>query len=190
LAAGVPMLIADTEAGVEVARARMAAAAAWGRPMAEVEWERFPNIDAMPGYDAWGFRVAFPLPLGSAGARNRAAAREREAAAAASRLAASRETSAQAEAALARATGAEIRLETIASSLAALPQIEESLSAQFRLGVLSYVEFVFGTVRHDELRMMAVDVYADLLSARLHLNYLLDDPTVFPTAEISTEEDS
>jgi hypothetical protein len=38
--------------------------------------------------------------------------------------------------------------------------------------------------------MMAVDVYADLLSARLHLNYLLDDPSVFPTAEISTEEDS
>ena len=190
LVAGVPMQVVNTEAEIEEARARMAAAAAWGRPMIEAEWEHFPDVGPAPGYDAWGFRIAVPLPLGSTGARHKAAARERQAVAAASREAAVRETLRQAEAALALARGAESRLVTIAPALKTLPRLEESLSAQFRLGVLTYLEYVYGTVRHDELLLTVIDAYADLLSARLRLSYLLDDPSVFPTAVSATGGDS
>ncbi len=190
LAAGVPMQRADTEAGIEEARARMAAATAWGRPMIEAEWEHFPDLGPIPGYDAWGFRIAVPLPLGSVGARHRAAAKERTAAAMASRQAAGRETLRRAETALAVAEGAESRLATVALAVKSLPRIEESLFAQFRLGVLTYLEYVYGTVRHDELLLTAIDAHVDLLSARLQLSYLLDDPSIFPTAAYSTEEES
>ena len=190
LAAGGPLQSANTRAAIEEARARMAAAAAWGRPMIEAEWERFPDIGPIPGYDAWGFRIAVPLPLGSVGARRRAAARELEAAAAASRQTALRESLTVAGTALAAAYGAESRLTTIAPALKTLPRIEESLFTQFRLGVLTYLEYVYGTVRHDELLLSVIDAHADLLSARLQLSYLLDDPSVFPTATYSTGEGS
>ncbi|MDH3812978.1 MAG: hypothetical protein OEV48_00695, partial [Acidobacteriota bacterium] len=92
--------------------------------------------------------------------------------------------------ALAAAYGAESRLTTIAPALKTLPRIEESLFTQFRLGVLTYLEYVYGTVRHDELLLSVIDAHADLLSARLQLSYLLDDPSVFPTATYSTGEGS
>ena len=190
LAAGVLMQIASSEADLEEARARMASAAAWGRPVIEAEWEHFPDIGPIEGFDAWGFRIGVPLPLGSVGARQKAAAREREAAAAAARNVAVRESVRRAETALALAEGAERRLETIAPTLKSLPRIEESLIAQFRLGVLTYLEYVYGMIRHDDLLLTAVDAHADLLSARLQLSYLLDDPSVFPTAASGTGEDS
>jgi outer membrane protein TolC len=190
LDAGVPMRDAGTQLEIEEARARMASAAAWGRPMIEAEWEHFPDLGPVPGYDAWGFRIAVPLPLGSAGARQRAAARERIAAAEASREAVARRSQVRARAALARANGAESRLVAVASTAKDLPRIEESLSAQFRLGVLSYLEYVYGMVRHDELLLTAIDARSVLLQARIELGYLLDDPTVFPTAAERTGEDS
>jgi outer membrane protein TolC len=189
LAAGIPMQRANTEADIEEARARMAAAAAWGRPMIEAEWEHFPDLGPVDGYDAWGFRIAVPLPFGSVGARQRAAARERQAAATSARELAVRESLRRAEAALAVAQGAESRLTSIASAKKTLHRIEESLAAQFRLGVLTYLEYVYATVRHDDLLLTAIEAHADLLSARLRLSYLLNDPSVFPTAAFVTEED-
>ena len=190
LIGGVPMQIANTEADIEEARARMSAATAWGRPMIEAEWERFPDLGSVPGYNAWGFRIAVPLPFGSVGARQRSAARERQAAAASARQLAVRESLRQAETALAVAQGAESRLTSIGSALKTLHRIEESLSAQFRLGVLTYLEYVYSTMRHDDMLLTAIEARADLLSARLQLSYLLNDPSVFPTAAFSTEEDS
>ena len=190
LAFGVPMQDANTEADIENARARMAAAAAWGRPLIEAEWEHFPDIGPVQGYDAWGFRIAVPLPLGSAGARQRAAAKEREAFAAASRQSAARGSLSRARAALAVAEGAEARLITVDSAVRELPRIEESLFAQFRLGALTYLEYVYGMVRHDDLLLTAIDAHADLLIARLQLSYQLNDPSIFPTATFSTGEDS
>jgi outer membrane protein TolC len=190
LDAGVPMRNAISEVEIEEARARMASAAAWGRPMIEAEWEHFPDLGPIPGYDAWGFRIAVPLPVGSAGARQRAAARERIAMAEASRKTMARRSLVRARAALAAASGAESRLIAVASAAKVLPRIEESLAAQARLGVLSYLEYVYGMVRHDELLLTAVDARSVLLQARIELGYLLDDPTVFPTAIERTGEDS
>ena len=190
LASGVPMQYATTEAEIEDARARMAAASAWGRPVIEAEWEHFPDIGPVPGYDAWGFRFAVPLPFGSTGARQRAAARERQALAVSMRDVVARESLSRARAALAAAEGAELRLITISSTLKELPRIEASLSAQFRLGALSYLEYVYGMVRHDDLLLTAIDAHVDLLRARLQLSYLLDDSSVFPTATFSTGGDS
>jgi outer membrane protein TolC len=190
LAAGVPMQNAETEAQLEEARARMMAAAAWGRPIIEAEWEHFPDVGPVPGYDAWGFRFAVPLPVGSVGARHRAAARERAAAAAANRQTAARETRRRADTALAVAEGAQSRLTTAASAVRSLPRIEEALFAQFRLGALTYLEYVYGTVRHDELLLTVIEARIDLLSARLQLSFLLDDPSIFPIAAHPTEEES
>ena len=190
LASGVPMQNANTEAGIQDARARMASVSAWGRPVIEAEWEHFPDVGPVPGYDAWGFRFAVPLPLGSTGARQRAAARERQALAASTRDQAAREALSRARTALAEAGGAEQRLIAISSTLKELPRIEKSLSAQFRLGALSYLEYVYGMVRHDDLLLTAIDARADLLRARLHLSYLLGDSSVFPTATLSTGEAS
>ena len=188
LASGVPMQYANTEADIENARARMAEASAWGRPVIEAEWEHFPDIGPVQGYDAWGFRFAVPLPLGSTGARQRAAARERQALAVSMRDVAARESLSRARAALAAAEGAELRLTTISSTLKELPRIEKSLSAQFRLGALTYLEYMYGMERHDDLLLTAIEAHADLLRARLQLSYLLDDSSVFPTATFLTEE--
>jgi outer membrane protein TolC len=190
VAVGVPMQRARSEAELEEARARMAAATAWGRPMIEVEWERFPTLDGLDGYDAWGFRLAVPLPIGSAGARQREAARERQALAAAARDAALAETVRGARSALTVATGAASRLRSIAPALDGLGRIEESLFAQYRLGALSYLEYVYGVFRHDELLLGAIDARTELLLARLDLGYLLDDPSLFPMAALSMEEGS
>lgn len=190
VAAGAPMQRVRFEAELEEARARMAAATAWGRPMIEAEWERFPSLEGIDGYDAWGFRLAVPLPLGSAGARQREAARERQALAAAARDAALAETVRRARARLAAATGAASRLHTITPSLDGLGRIEESLFAQYRLDALSYLEYVFGVFRHDEVLLDAIDARAELLLARLDLGYLLDDPSLFPMAVLSMEEGS
>jgi len=151
LALGVPMQDANTEADIEKSRARMAAAAAWGRPLIEAEWEHF---------------------------------------AMASRQSAARGSLSSARAALAVAEGAEARLITVASAVRDLPRIEESLFAQFRLGALTYLEYVYGMVRHDDLLLTAINAHADLLLARLQLSYQLNDPSVFPTATFSTGEDS
>lgn len=190
VAVGVPMQRVRFEAELEEARARMAAATAWGRPMIEAEWERFPSLDGLDGYDAWGFRLAVPLPLGSAGARQREAARERQALAAAARDAALAETVRGARSALTAATGAASRLRSIAPALDGIGRIEESLFAQYRLGALSYLEYVYGVFRHDEVLLGAIDARTELLLARLDLGYLLDDPSLFPMAALSMEEGS
>jgi outer membrane protein TolC len=190
VAAGVPMQSVRSEAELEDARARMAAATAWGRPMIEAEWERFPSLEGLDGYDAWGFRLAVPLPLGSAGARQREAARERQALAAAARDAALVGTMREARSAVSTATGAESRLRSIVPALEGLERIEESLFAQYRLGALSYLEYVYGVFRNDEVLLEAIEARTELLQARLELGYLLDDPSLFPIAALSMEEGS
>jgi hypothetical protein len=96
----------------------------------------------------------------------------------------------EARSALTVATGAASRLRSIAPALDGLGRIEESLFAQYRLGALSYLEYVYGVFRHDELLLGAIDARTELLLARLDLGYLLDDPSLFPMAALSMEEGS
>ncbi len=190
LKAGVPMRAIQTDADLAEARARMAAATAWGRPEIEAEWERFPDLDGLDGYDAWGFRIAVPLPFGSSGARQREAARERQALASAAREAAALDTVREAGESMAAAVGAERALRSLEPVLVGLDAIERSLEAQYRLGALSYLEYVYGIARHDEVLLEAIGSRAELASARLKLGYLLGDDSLFPMAAVTTEDDS
>jgi outer membrane protein TolC len=190
LAAGTPIKIANAQAGIEQARAQMASATAWGRPLIEAEWEHFPALQGVESYDAWGFRLSVPLPLGSVGKRQRAAARERSASAEAVREAALEDALRSARAALALAEAAEARLRTLEPVMADLDRIEKALSAQYRLGAITYLEYVYGTTRHDDLLLAAIDARLALALARLELGHLLDDPDVFPMVAIPTEETS
>ncbi len=190
LAAGTPMEIASARAGIEQARAQMASATAWGRPLIEAEWEHFPALDRGESFDAWGLRLNVPLPFGSVGQRQRAAARERSASAQAARDAALGESLRAARAALASAEAAEARLRSLETVMGDLDRVEKALSAQYRLGAITYLEFVYGTTRHDDLLLAAIDARLALAQARLDLGHLLGDPDVFPMAVPPTKEKS
>jgi outer membrane protein TolC len=171
---------AEGDAGLERSAAELMSATAWGRAEIEAEWERVPALEGLPAYDAWGFRIAVPLPLGAAGRRQREEARALVDRADAALEAAVLETRRRAEAALAAADGAASRLRVLEPALAEIPQIDHSLSEQFRLGAISYLGYIDGLSRFDRIVEEAIDARLTLLLARLELALLLGDPTIFP----------
>jgi multidrug efflux system outer membrane protein len=190
LVSGAPMQVADAAAELEATRSEVAAATAWGRPLIEAEWEHFPEVEGLESFDAWGFRLSVPLPIGSVGKRQRAAARERAATATAVRDAALQESLRAARELLAEAEGASQQLQTLRPLIGDLDRIERSLSAQYRLGAITYLEYVYGTTRHDDVLLTTIDARRRLVAARLQLALLLDDPDLFPIVEPSPEEAS
>jgi outer membrane protein TolC len=184
------MQLADAAAELETTRSEVAAATAWGRPLIEAEWEHFPEVEGLESFDAWGFRLSVPLPIGSVGKRQRAAARERAATATAVRDAALQESLRAARELLAEAEGASQQLQTLRPLIGDLDRIERSLSAQYRLGAITYLEYVYGTTRHDDVLLTTIDARRRLVAARLQLALLLDDSDLFPIVEPSPEEAS
>lgn len=175
-------LAAELRADSEMisARGRLEARDAGGWPELELEWERIPTIAGVSGFDAWGLRIAVPLPF-DRGVRERRAAGEAAASAAERRLAARRaELAARTAAALARARGAEERLVALRPALGTLAEAAHSLAEQFRLGTLSYLVYIDGMSRLDDIRLEAVDARLELMSARLELATLLGDGAAFP----------
>ena len=61
-----------------------------------------------------------------------------------------------------------------------LPRTERSLNEQFRLGAISYLVFIDGLARLDDLRLQRIKAYETLLHARLELAMVLGDPSLFP----------
>jgi len=179
--------------GVAAAEGRAASASAWetvarktawGLPEAEVEWERVPTIDGSPSFDAFGVRLAVPLPFGSRG-RERIAEAELAASAARSEARQARLDAAATVRSLGRAAGtAASTLDDLSPSLEAMPRTERSLTEQFRLGAVSYLVLIDGLTRLDEVRSRAIDAREDLLSARLALAVTLADDRYFPIPEI------
>jgi outer membrane protein TolC len=168
----------------------LVSATAWGRAEIEAEWERIPAIDGLPGFDAWGFRLTVPLPLGAAGHRQRELARARADAADASLDVTRREIRRSAEQALAVATSASDRLRALEPTLDGLPVAVHSLAEQFRLGAISYLAYIDGLSRFDRIVEETIDARKTLLRARLDLAVLLGDPSIFPlTAPMTDEED-
>ena len=167
----------DLRAEVGLARTRFAAKTAWGRPEFEVEWERFPSLYGVDGFDAFGARLAVPLPIGRAGRQlNEALARVAASEGRLQRMSVEREV----RSALATARGAERRIETLTQALSRLADIEYSLGEQFKLGALSYLAYIDGLSRLDDVRTQAITALHDVLSARLALAVLLDDPGCMP----------
>jgi outer membrane protein TolC len=151
-----------------------------GRPSFFLEWEHVPELDGIPSFDAFGFLVSVPLPIGKQGGQ-RAAAFQAEAKAAASELERGKRYLVQrVRAAIAAARTSSERLRETESVRERLPRTERSLNEQFRLGAISYLVFIDGLARLDDLRLRRIRAYETLLSARLELAMVLGDPSLFP----------
>jgi len=176
---------ATAQARVMASRAGLLSEAAWGRPEAEAEWERFPALDGIPGYDAAGVRVSWPLPLGRAGRERAAAARATAAAATASAAVTLRELERRARTASAAADNAARVLAEAEPVMASLGSAERSLAEQFRLGAVSYLVYIDGLSRLDDVRTQVIGARLDLLTARVDLARVLGSGSAFPLPEVS-----
>ena len=152
----------------------------FGRPSAELEWERIPHVAGVPGFDAWGFLVNVPLPFGSAGNASRRAALARVRADESTYEIARREALARARAHVVVARNAEATLARLEPVLSTLGRTEHALGERFRLGAINYLVFIDGLGRLDTVRLQRAETLHALLSARLALALLGPDGDVFP----------
>ncbi len=157
-------------------RQRMAA----GQPTVDVEWERIPDVAGLQGYDALGVQLSVPLPLFGATRSRRAQADADRVAAAFEADLERRQLDQRFRAADSRRQAAELALSELDSLSAELPRTETSLAEQFRLGAISYLVFLDGFRRVDELRFGRIDVQLSLMQARLEEALLLGDASYFP----------
>jgi hypothetical protein len=151
-----------------------------GRPSFFVEWEHVPDLDGIPSFDALGFLVSVPLPLGKQGGQQAAAVQAQAKAAASELERGKRHLVQRVRSAMAAARTASERLRQTESVRERLPRTERSLNEQFRLGAISYLVFIDGLARLDDLRIQRIQAYETLLSARLELAMVLGDPSLFP----------
>lgn len=174
-------------AQLEVERQR---GAAWGLPEIEVEWERIPDLGPVEGFDSFGFRLAIPLPVGRQGRQQIVASEENARAAQAEIDLMLQRLTARFKAAVETAKGAEAALEALAPSVAEAAAIEHSLSEQFRLGAISYLVYIDGFSRLDEVIRGAIEARHALLMARLEMAEISGFDGFFPLPELESEGES
>jgi hypothetical protein len=194
-------LVTAVEGSAQVLAARERAAAearwgdlidrtAWGRPRFALELEHAPSVGGAPAFTGWGFLLSVPLPFGSAGSEQqieaRARARTLEAEARRLQLDLQRQLT-EAHAVESAATSV---LTELSAALDRAASIEFSLAEQFRLGAVSYLVYIDGLTRLDEVRLQAVASRLRLLSARLRGASVLDAPTIFPLPVTARQETS
>ena len=190
LSEGPLLRLATGDAELERSAAKLISATAWGRAELEAEWERIPTIDGFPGFDAWGFRLTVPLPIGAAGHRQREEARARADAADAALDVAKLEVLRSAREARAAVRGSTDRLRALEPAVDDLPVLVHSLAEQFRLGAISYLAYIDGLSRFDRIVEDTIDARRTLLQARLDLAVLFGDSTIFPLPDpVAHEED-
>jgi outer membrane protein TolC len=78
------------------------------------------------------------------------------------------------------ADASEKRLKELGGVLEGEGQAEHALAEQFRLGAASYLVYIDGLNRLDDLRLDVVKARLELLHARLELAALLADGQSFP----------
>ncbi len=163
---------------------------AWGWTEAEAEIQRIPATFGVPSFDTFGFRIAVPLPFGNQGRARRAEAEAEAEAARAETKSAGQELLRRLDMALRRVRSANTVLSEMAALAEGLPRTEQSLAEQFRLGAISYLIYIDGLSRLDELRADLVDTRLALLKARLELATLLADTQIFPIPFVNKEQPS
>ncbi len=187
-AEGAPIVAeAKRRSEVETRIAELERSLRWGRPEISVEWERVPTLDGVEAFDALGLQIAIPLPIGSGHRRRLAAAGARAEVSALEVASIRAETQARLRGALAAAEAARHMIARLATPLESLDDVEASLAGQFRLGGISYLAYIDGLARIDEVRGEAIATHAALLRARLELAVLLDDASLFPLPTTPSE---
>ena len=66
---------------------------------------------------------------------------------------------------------------------------ERALAEQFRLGAISYLVYIDGLGRLDDVRLDAVEARWRLLAARLELAAMLADPACLPVPAVAQKGD-
>ncbi len=180
------------ESGAEVARlqAKRQRGSAWSQPEVEVEWERIPDLDVIEGFDSFGFRLAVPLPVGKKGRQQLRASEQSANAAAAEKDLVRQRTVARFQAVTETARGAEAALEALGPSMAEVEATGRSLSEQFRLGAISYLVYLDGFSRLDEVIRQVIEARHLLLVARLELAEIAGTDVYFPLPEMGSEGES
>ncbi len=163
---------------------------AWGWTEAEAEVQKIPAIDGVPSFETFGFRIAVPLPFGKQGRVRRAEAEAEAEAARAETKSAGQELLRRHDQAVRRVRSANTVLSEMAALAEGLPRTEQSLAEQFRLGAITYLIYIDGLSRLDELRADLVDTRLALLKARLELATLLADREIFPIPIVNKEQPS
>ncbi len=171
-------------------RSKLVRKTAWGLTETEAEVQRIPEIDGAPSFETFGFRIAVPLPLGKLGRARRAAAEADVDAARAAAQSADQELRHRLDLAFRRVRSANRVLSEMAALAEGLPRTEQSMAEQFRLGAISYLIYIDGLSRLDELRDDLVDTRLALLEARLELATLLADSEIFPIPSMTKEKPS
>ncbi len=182
-------LLEQSRTAAEVARleAKHRRGTAWGHPAFEVEWERIPDVGGVEGFDAFGFGLAYPLPIGKQGRQSVLAAEYEAEAAAAEHELLERQLGSRLRSSLKAAQGAEAALSALAPSIVAIASTEHSLTEQFRLGAISYLVYLDGFLRLDEVLRSAIEARHALLVARLDLARILGSELFFPLPDLESE---
>jgi outer membrane protein TolC len=178
---------AKLRANLEEATSLLVRRVSWGRPAVEAEWQRVPDLGDVESFDALGLQLAVPLPLGRAAQRSIAAAEARASMASQKVSLVRREATSWLHDELAAASGAAQTLSELVPELASLPQARTSLSQQFALGAITYLVYLDGLARLDEVELQGVEARRALLRARLSMALLLEHDLLFPIPSFDSE---
>lgn len=191
LSSGGPLLDAIAARSLAAERrSELVRRTAWGWTEAEVETQKIPSVDGAESFRTFGFRIAVPLPVGKQGRARRGAAEAEVESARAEEQAWNQEHRRRLELALRTAREADDFLAETAGLVVDLPRTEQSLAKQFQLGAISYLIYIDGLSRLDELREDLVETRLSLLAARLELAILLADHQIFPIPSVTKEDPS
>lgn len=154
---------------LEASASEIARRTRYGLPEGELEWEHVPSIGGADSFDAFGFRIAVPLPFGAKGREEGARAAARARAAESMRAHELAQLEASIEGDLVRLDAARERLAAIGRIAGRLPLTERALAEQYRLGAISYVEYIDGLNRLDGVLLEEIAAHHDALAARVGL---------------------
>jgi outer membrane protein TolC len=196
-----PPSAAETEAAIQASPAVVAAreravagsrrgdmldASAWGRPTFAVQYEHTPSVGPIPALNGYGFQFTVPLPFGAGPRAEVDAQRARVAALNADTVLLRLELRRRIETAEAISRASRQALEEMAPLAARSETIEFSLAEQFRLGAISYLEYIDGLSRLEQLHTQVIAARLQLLGARLEAAAVLGNRSIFPLpAEVS-----
>jgi len=182
--------VKDLRAAVDRSDAEVMEKTAWGRPEAEVEWEHVPGLDGLSSFNAFGVRLRFPLPTGSAGSKTREAAAARKIEAEADLRIGRALLETRLAGALASARSAERTLDQLETVVEKMDDAEFSLAEQFRLGAISYLVYIHGIARFDDIWLEVLEARSALLRQRLVLAVITADARYFPIPELQPTPDT
>jgi outer membrane protein TolC len=181
------VLSAKHRADLEEATSRLVRHVSWGRPALEAEWQRVPDMGGIEGFDALGLQVAVPLPLGKSVERTVAVAEARSTMASQKVELVRRQVKSWLQNELATGRSAAQTLAELVPELDGLPRTRESLTQQFALGAISYLVYLDGQERLDEIELQGVEARRALLRSRLSLALMLEQNSFFPIPSFNSE---